>query len=143
MIVAETPQVEAQKTPELLRPFTPLLGLQGRLIMGGDALHPHTQVDLAKGIPEDSLSTTLALMEQASIRERRLATKGVTLDAWKQDVVNKFAALPHPPSGQSPDTFFDKLGINSAAFKLEDAQKLYDRYFSKGNTEKSMSLHLS
>jgi len=60
---------ENAPVPERPLPYTPLLGLQGRLAIGGTALIPTNHAELKTGFTDESIPKTVALMEKA-VNER-------------------------------------------------------------------------
>lgn len=138
--------IENQKVPESLS-FTPLLGLQGRLAIGGNALLPSQHVELKTGIDRVNEPATIALMDSASIRERNRywkmqgeQTKEEQLSLWKKSVVEKITAIPTSSLTKDHVDFFTKMGINVEGFTEKDAQELYNAYFAKD--KQGQGIHL-
>jgi len=147
--VSSSPPVENLAVPE--RPFTynALLGLQGRLAIGGNALFPAQTAELTGGIDKTKKPATVALMDKASVRERTAywnsqqeQDKAAQLTAWKTSVVEKITTLPQSPTGRDHGEFFTKMGINPAQFADGDAQTLYNTYFSKDLAGKGVNIFI-
>ncbi len=131
---------ENPTTPERPLVYTPLLGLQGRLAIGGSALFPSTAAELTHGINKQNEQATIALLNRASTRERGSywtaqaeQSKDEQLAKWKKNVTAKINLIPESSLGKDHAKFFAKIGITAAAFTEEGAQRMYDRYFSKAH----------
>ena len=143
------PSTENPLVPERPLAYTALLGLQGRLAIGGNALFPSTTQELNTGVNEQNKPATVALMDKASTRERTTywnsqqeQDKTAQLTAWKTSVVEKITALPQSPTGRDHAEFFTKMGINPAQFTDGDAQTLYNTYFSKDLAGKGVNIFI-
>jgi hypothetical protein len=130
-----------------LPPYRPLLGLQGRLAIGGEALKPNASVELKKGF--ENVEPTLNLLTTASKGERAAhwalqpeQTKDTQLAAWKKSVTTKISSLSETKLGQEHADFFVKMGIDVAHFTEASAQTLYDTYFSKDREGTSLELFM-
>ncbi len=128
-------------TPEKPLIYEPLLGLQGRLAIGGSALFPLNTTELTHGINKQNEQATVALLNKASVRERgtywaaqTAQSKDEQLAKWKKSVTAKINLIPKSSLGKDHAEFFTKIGITATQFTEEEAQRMYDKYFSKANT---------
>ena len=144
------PSIEIHTTPEAALPYKPLLGLQGRLAIGGEALNPIVHASFEDVEGAESGITIEDRLKKASVRERRAhwndqpeQTKDAQLTAWKKSVVTKISSLSQTPIGQQHTEFFSKMGIDCAHYTDDDAQKLYNRYFAKGLDGKGLDIFIS
>lgn len=138
---------ENLQNPERSLPFKPLLGLQGRLAIGGAALNPVNHAELKKALGQDNENYDLTdtLLKKATKRERNaywnISTeqdKNLQLAMWKKSVVIKIASLATTSFGSEHADFFKKMGIDINHFTDTDAQNLYTKYFSKENEENGL-----
>jgi|GEM_PF-6064175 len=120
----------------------PLVGLQARLLLGGDALDPNN-TDLPE-VTADGLSnrhlrdtTTYKYLAQASTEERARywSEKNIAPSEqkaqWIQDTVKSFRDGKAYFDQENWHTIFSRLGINSKDFTEAAAEKLYENYVNR------------
>lgn len=127
-------------SPELVKFHEGLIGLQARMLIGGEALNP-TKLDLP-AVTKDALgkieTRNYSPFVAASMRERRQVTK------TKQESINDFVALiensksffKDDREGKGWNELFLKLGIDTQNFTAQQAETFYNKYFYQ---EKSQS----
>ncbi|QQG44223.1 MAG: hypothetical protein HYW86_05185 [Candidatus Roizmanbacteria bacterium] len=149
------PAPDALKIPERLQFKKGLIGLQSRLLLGGQALNPdHDMPDL----DENSLSVSLVVREQttykylstASTRERKDYWRGQNVQGfeaqkklWLEQTTSAFQTSKEYFNNAGWDKFFEKIGINSQQFTINDAENLYSTYFQGDNKASQVQTFIS
>lgn len=145
-MAGEQPPQPEPKNPERLGHYQELIGLQSRLLIGGEALNhqnralsPITAEQLTNKTQREQ--TTYDYLANASVNERK--------DYWKVQNIEGYAAQKakwiETVSARfqgSKDTFeqmkwhdvFTKLGINSKEFTPQEAEKLLTNYVGSKNS---------
>lgn len=127
---------------EQLRPHEPLIGLQARMRIGGDALNPTN-----RNIPEVTESSftdpNYSPYEQLSIAERSEYWKKqggeMTFDqqqaSWIQDTTDTFTSarefFTQTDQGKQWTQTLEKIGIHATSFNKDSATQLYTTYFAQ------------
>lgn len=136
---AETTQKpEKSKTSEHVKKFTPLVGLQARLLMAGNTLHVNYKHQ--KNVILDDLKhadQTKNLLSQRSESERKSywekqpqKTFEEKKAAWKQRLITTIQ------DNKEFSVTLKKLGIDTDTFNEASAEQIYDRYF-EGESKQS------
>jgi len=134
---------EPARAPEKMATYVPHLGIQGRFAMGVEALSPNKTVDLKVESILDNASPLVDLLQKKSIQERTEQTRGVTHDEWKAKTVEKIHKIPKSTLGRDHADFFVKMKINTTTFSDDQAQEMYDRYFSVENEGRGLEQFLT
>ena len=136
---------------ERLRYYEGLVGLQARLLMGGETLNPH-KLDLA-AITKESLGNfdqrNYSPFINASTRERKTYWKGKENDRfeeqkkrWTNNLVSLFDQnkqfFREDKEGKQWSGLFSQLEIDTQHFTQEKANQLYDKYFTGEKKESNI-----
>jgi len=133
--------VEQPFVPERAHAYRPLVGLQGRLLLGGDAINPANRhiprVDLLRlQSSADQVYTPLA---NASMFERREQWRGQEGDfsekkqRWAQQTVEAFqSAQPffEHTEGRQWSNFLGRMDMAPQGFSEAHANRFYDKYLA-------------
>lgn len=148
------PAPEMTPSPEHVSSFEPLIGLQARLLLGGDHLNP-AKKDIGEIKPEqitgDFQTRDYSRLENASIRERKehWGTEK-DFDTQKREWVEKTVAtftnakqyFTQNPQGKQWSEVFHTFGLNTQNVTAQEAENLYARYFVDQTHEHSIQKYI-
>ena len=144
---------DRQTLPERVKFHSGLVGLQTRLLIGGEALNPN-KTDLPS-VTAESLgnlqSRNYSPFAAASLRERKNYWQGKEDDhfsrqkeVWLANFVSLFDQNKYffrqNEEGKSWSELFAKLAINPLSFSRQSADEFYNRYFTGENKDSNIKL---
>lgn len=149
MATETRPTVEQPLSHEPLQPYESRVGLQTRLLLGGEALNPD-KTDLPE-VAKDALlafeTRDYGIFQDASTAERKAYWQGKENNefagqkaAWIQSTVTTFTneqtqQFFQSQQGRAWSEIFGRLGISTQSFTNQNAEQLYTRYFEHGKSD--------
>lgn len=144
-------------SPEILPYNRELVALQGRLLLGADALktsHSFTEaVTLTSLQDTKTREQTTTLMQTTSVRERTdfwekqpQKTFEEKKEAWKQSVVSIMQGNKDfyaTDVGKHHTQVLQQFGINTLSFDDTHAESLYTKYFAGQNKDQSIKTFIA
>ncbi|QQG44214.1 MAG: hypothetical protein HYW86_05140 [Candidatus Roizmanbacteria bacterium] len=155
----ENPQpvpIEGEKNHERILPYEPLVGLQARILLGGENINSKN-----RSLPDltlDQIDQSMATREQTTYRYLSNSSTQERKEWWKKQGVAKFDERLKIWVDKTTSAFqtgkdylnqsgwknaLGKIGISSDTFSQQDALSLYNEFFTGDNKQSKTTIFIS